>query len=564
MEARWTRRQGWRVVSRIRPNDGYLWPRMWGGGIIKLVSLNIGGNSSTFGGFDRYLVGENKADVIVLQEVRAQEQVLIDLCRSRGYCTKVSLDLISGIGVAVIWRDVLTLLDYQTVEEGRIQMLDLGFGPVINVYGPAGKLSQKARRRFFGESLFSKLSGLSTFWLLGDFNCVLSELDTSGNFKDKHCPVLQDLVSSMKLLDGYRDLHPTGTEYTWLREGFHSSRIDRVIYPSLAKDRVLGVTHKASLSDHRAVVVSLTAEEVPPSRRRYKQAYWKLNVSCLDEEDCIQSLEEIVLHHLQFKDEFEDVSDWWEDVKMTVCSFLKKYGAGRARTRRDTTSFLYCLLEVALSERDFPEIQRIKAALKDLVLEDSWGVAIRSRVSLEIEDEVAGIYHLNQEKKNAEKCSLSKLKIGDTIVTDSDTIAKEVMDFFTPLFEGRHSSGGHVTDSTFVQDDSLLDFFLTDLPKLSPQSKRKLEQPVTIEEYEAMLDKLPRNKSPGLDGLPYEFYGKSKDFTAQAMVDMFNAVLDRYRISVSMETGAVRLVPKIKKGVPTVEQLRPITLLNCD
>ena len=120
--------------------------------------------------------------------------------------------------------------------------------------------------------MFSKLAGLSTFWVLGDFNCVLSELDTTGNFKDKHCPVLKDLVSSMKLLDGYRYFNPTGTEYTWLREGFHSSRLDRVIFPSSAKDRVLDVIHKASLSDHRAVVVSLTAEEVPPSRRRHKQA----------------------------------------------------------------------------------------------------------------------------------------------------------------------------------------------------------------------------------------------------------------------------------------------------
>ena len=161
-----------------------------GGGVLKLVSLNIGGNSSTFGGMDKYLAGQEKADVIVLQEVKAQEQVMMDLCRARGYLAKVSLDIVSGLGVAVVWRQEFSVVSYQAVEEGRIQILDLGFGPVINVYGPAGKLSQKDRRRFFGENLFSKLTGLSTFWLLGDFNCVLSQLDTAGNFKDKHWSII--------------------------------------------------------------------------------------------------------------------------------------------------------------------------------------------------------------------------------------------------------------------------------------------------------------------------------------------------------------------------------------
>ena len=535
-----------------------------GGGILKIVSLNIGGNSSTFGVMDKYLAGQNKADIIVLQEVKAQEQVMLDLCKGRGYNSKVSLDLVSGLGVAIIWRQEFSVFSYQAVEEGRIQILDLGFGPIINVYGPAGKLSMQARRRFFGESLFSKLAGFSTFWLLGDFNCVISQLDTSGNFKDKFCPVLKDLVDTMKLVDGYRDLYPNGSDYTWIRQGFHPSRLDRVIYPSSARDKVLDVLHQASLSDHKALIVKIAAEKVPASRKRYQQCYWKLNTSCLGEEDCLQTLEDIFQNLSLKKDDFPDASEWWEHTKKTVCSFLKKYGIRRAKTRRDTTDFFYALLEAALQDRDFPEISRVKAAIKDLVLEDAWGVAVRSRVTSEIEDEVAGIYHLHQEKNNAEKCSLSQLKINGVNETDRDTIIKEVMDFFTPLFQGKHTSGGKVTETTFVQDDSLLDYFLEDIPKLSPQSQQMLEQPITMAEYLEMLEKLPTNKSPGLDGLSYEFYVKTKNFSAKPMVDAFNAILERYQVTVSMETGAVRLVPKIKDGIPTVEQLRPITLLNCD
>ena len=244
-----------------------------GGGVVKIVSLNIGGNSSTFGGMDKYLMGQDKADVLVLQEVKAQQQVMVDLCQARGYETKVSLDLISGLGVAVVWRREFELINYQPVEDGRIQILDLGFGPIINVYGPAGKLSQKERRRFFGELLFSKLTGFSTFWLLGDFNCVLYPQDTAGNFRDKYCPVLEDLVTTMNLVDGYRSFYPDGVEFTWMRQGFHPSRLDRIIYPRSAQDRVLAVAHKASLSDQKALIVSITAEHVPATRKRHQQAY---------------------------------------------------------------------------------------------------------------------------------------------------------------------------------------------------------------------------------------------------------------------------------------------------
>ena len=77
---------------------------------------------------DSYLGGEDKADIIVLQEVRVQEQILLDLCKVRGYLAKVSLDQMSGLGVATIWRNTLPVVDYQTIQEGRIQYLDLGFG----------------------------------------------------------------------------------------------------------------------------------------------------------------------------------------------------------------------------------------------------------------------------------------------------------------------------------------------------------------------------------------------------------------------------------------------------
>ena len=96
-------------------------------------------------------------------------------------------------------------------------------------------------------------------------------------------------------------------------------------------------------------------------------------------------------------------------------------------------------------------------------------------------------------------------------------------------------------------------------------SAKELEVLITLQELEEVVDKLPDNKSPDLDGLLYEFYRKTGTYTMPALVDVFNVTLSCYKLSVSMATGAVRLTPKVKTPeVPGAGDLRLITLLSCD
>lgn len=533
--------------------------------MVRMVSLNIGGNSSTYGGIDRYLRGLDSGDVLAVQEVKVREEVWVDLLESRGYVGRVSLDPVSGLGVALAWRREFELKRYHVIEEGKAQLLDLGFGAIVNIYGPAGKGRAKARRVFFGETVFHCLARERQVWMLGDFNCITGRLDSSGNWKDKYCPVLKDLVGTLGLVDGYRSLDLQGREYTWVRAGFASSRLDRVYVSDTSVGALLSVVHRASLSDHKAVVLSVNLAGLPsPAASGGGSPYWKLNVNCLKEGDCVEGLRELFRWLELEKEGYGDVAVWWDRLcKVEIRRFLMRYGARRAKERRDTVRFLYAVLEAAVREGDFLEAGRVKELLKEFALEDAWGIAVRSRVSSEVEDEVAGLFHLNREKKNAERCSLSSLKIGGEVVTDRDRVEKEVFGFFKPLFEGRHVSGGQVGVEEFKQDDSLLGFFLDGLPRLSEDARNSLERKVTVEEVEAVLGDLPDGKSSGTDGLPYEFYKEMRSHVSPVLVGVFNTVLERFRLTVSMETGAVRLVPKVDT-VPSVDQLRPITLLQCD
>ena len=78
-----------------------------------------------------------------------------------------------------------------------------------------------------------------------------------------------------------------------------------------------------------------------------------------------------------------------------------------------------------------------------------------------------------------------------------------------------------------------------------------------------VLKKCDRNKSPGLDGLPYNFYQVTWEIIVQDFVKVLQCQLDRVRLVESDRSGATRLTSKVD-GIPAVSELRPITLLNCD
>ena len=84
-----------------------------------------------------------------------------------------------------------------------------------------------------------------------------------------------------------------------------------------------------------------------------------------------------------------------------------------------------------------------------------------------------------------------------------------------------------------------------------------------IEEPEGIVKNCNRNKSPGLDGLSYEFYQETFSIIKDELLKIFQCQLNRGKIIESNKDGVTRLVPKVK-GVPSVDELRPITLLDCD
>jgi hypothetical protein len=104
---------------------------------------------------------------------------------------------------------------------------------------------------------------------------------------------------------------------------------------------------------------------------------------------------------------------------------------------------------------------------------------------------------------------------------------------------------------------------LEGLPTLDQQDAADLERPFELHELAAAVTQAADAKSPGLDGLSYEFYRRTLPLVGPALVEACNAMMFDGRLTASLRRGVVRLLPKVA-GLPAAHQLRPITLLGTD
>jgi exonuclease III len=115
-------------------------------------------------------------------------------------------------------------------------------------------------------------------------------------------------------------------------------------------------------------------------------------------------------------------------------------------------------------------------------------------------------------------------------------------------------------------DSSVCHSFLdtVSLPSLSADQFSALLSPFTAEEMAATIRQLPLRRSPGPDGLPYEWYQTFADTLIPILLPLFNAVLLGAPPPPSWSQTLISLIPKPDRDLTSLSNWRPITLSNCD
>jgi len=269
-----------------------------------------------------------------------------------------------GRGTAILAKEGLILTNIQRIPSGRGIAATLHGIRIVNIYAPSGSEKRREREAFYNEEIVTLLPTAHTEMILaGDFNCVLSTADWTG--QGNYSKALARLVWGLDLRDAW-DETATRTAFThYTTKG--ASRTDRIyITDNLKRTQQGAEAVVAAFTDHMAIILRL-AIDIPCVTRG--KGYWHMNVTYLNEphfKHKIQETWETWRRHLKY---YPNRILWWcRYVKRMIQLLFSREGADRRRDRVEMENFYYSAIYDAIREQTSNEtrnttLKRLKAKI---------------------------------------------------------------------------------------------------------------------------------------------------------------------------------------------------------
>ena len=102
------------------------------------------------------------------------------------------------------------------------------------------------------------------------------------------------------------------------------------------------------------------------------------------------------------------------------------------------------------------------------------------------------------------------------------------------------------------------------LPKLNEEEAESLNRPLTPDEIETVIKKLPTHKSPGPDGFTGKFYRAFKGELIPILHRLFQKIQEDGRLPNTFYEANIILIPKPDKDIIKKENFSPILVMNID
>ena len=465
-------------------------------------------------------------------------------------------------GVAILFLPQYTLEHCRRDTAGRLLSAEFSYGDfnfqIVCLYGP----NNARDGQVFFESLYQAIDPSSPVFICGDFNTVPDPyLDRFGcnptsPWAYNWLPVLDDLVDTFDLSDAWRKQHPDIKDFTW-RRPCHSqgSRIDMVWVPT----RYLGLVSSVEIfpffrSDHSYVYLII---DLPFHVNRGK-GLWKLNASLLKNASFCTEITRFWVEWRSEQDRFRTLSAWWDAGKVRLRQLIRLLSwelssAKKKRIKELTGSIDVLQKQLDRGESSPADLERAKVALSTELEADARGVQIRAHVQWAEDGERSSRYFLRQEKLRGQQRLIGAIRSSDgTIARSTRDILAVWRDYYFGLFSAQPLD---LADS---------DFFIDGLQrKLSSPEAESCEGPLTNPECVVALRSMALSKSPGVDGLPAEFYVKFWDVMGADLVRVLNDCYSAGKLCLSQRSGAITLLYK-KGDILDTANWRPITLLCAD
>jgi exonuclease III len=186
----------------------------------KIATININGTAShvRLRMLEDYL-RQQDIDIALLQEVTHTK-----ITSFRKYNAYVNVST-ENRGTTILAKERLSLTDITRLPSGRAIAVCYEGIRIINIYAPSGLEKRREREAFCNTEVPTLLpSTPAEILLVGDFNCVLSHADSTG--QGKYSRTLEKLVRGFSLHDAYDTPSPRPNYTHFTPTGV--SRLDRI------------------------------------------------------------------------------------------------------------------------------------------------------------------------------------------------------------------------------------------------------------------------------------------------------------------------------------------------
>lgn len=535
-------------------------------GEVRVATLNLNGARDVRKRADLFeLSQQKKVDVFLVQETHSDLKNETDWLKEWDGLALFSHNTSLSGGVAILFSKSFLPQSYVVEEiiKGRLLKVRAAFENdffvFICIYSPTLAME----RMCFLDKLSDVLSTCDSndFLVLGgDFNCTADVLDR--NHVEPHVASrkrLNELLEAYELNDIWRSFHRNQRQYSWThcRDNFLSmARLDRMYcFKHFSSAFRSSFIIPVGFSDHCMVCCVITKRTLKPS-----SAYWHFNKSLLDDNEFKEAF---VLFWENFKLEkpfFTSLQQWWDVAKIQIKQLCQEYtfnvSYDLSRSMKIIESEIIELQNLVENTGNFEYVIKLKSKKKDLadlLKKKTQGALVRSRFQNVSEMDVPSKFFFNMEQKNGRKKFIHAVRTesGELLSNPSD-IRRRARSFYSNLFK-----------SELVGDGGSEQDFLNDLPKLTEDSAKLLDDPLSLKELYTALMGMENGRAPGIDGLPVEFFKVFWSVLGKDLQQVLNTSVKRGRLPLSCRRAVLTLLPK-SGDLTDLKQWRPVSLLCID
>ena len=393
--------------------------------------------------------------------------------------------------------------------------------------------------------------------IIGDFNLTLDvELDRLNTYcnNNKAKEEVENIMDKYFLMDIWRTRNEEKKEFSWRKKNSNPTKASRIDLALVSKglDQMVEMTQYLSsiMTDHRALYLCVITT---PFERG--TGYWKMNTQLLHKQEYVDMMRAEIEKPIEATHQ-KNPSRKWEKLKTRIKQATVAFSRRNAAEDKLVISQLSEKVNeyesnLPLNREEDEMLERTKTELEEKTLERIRGVMFRSKAKWYEEGEKNSKYFFSLEKAkyNAKTC-YKLISTDGTEVSNPKEILKTQKEFYENLYDIDQDVNFNMnnTSGVYVPDNI----------------KQQQEKQITIQDLQQAIKSMAKEKTPGEDGIPVDFYKVFWINIKEVFMEMVLHVYQQDKLHPSARKGILNLIPKPNKDSRLIKNLRPITLLNTD